>query len=463
MKSRLALAALLSISTASFTALGEVPWVENPELGQGEGLPLGKLELHPSLAAEFGYDTNYFRRGPNDRGPDGEPLPILDTLRLRFTPSLTLVTAQRPVSESSPPPLVRFRLDTRASASYSLFIPLDDTNEFENRNRLNGGIGAGFELFPQRKLTWDGNASYQRALDPSSVGTGDLDFDRDSLQAGTGLTWRPGGGLFEWRAGYTWRGTYFTEDDYSVFNNGQHAIETRGRYRFLPRTAALFRSEYRFVRYSDTGSDQVLTDGETLRSQLGIAGLFTTRFAFRAMAGWAASFFKARNGIDPQNYDGPVGNAEVKWFVSPTRDAVPESAIVNLSSVALGYEHSYAHSYLGPFYKTDRGYLTLEYFIGGVIVTSLQGYVAYIKYPDFVISPEPGAEVFTDVSETRLGARLFAEYRFARNVGLNSTISYDRNISDDEFDLAPDDPMNGSRDDLEYKRFQAFVGVRVFW
>ena len=463
MKFRLALAtaALLAASSTTLTASAQQPWVDDPDMGEGEGIPIGELDFHPSLAGEFGYDSNYLRRGPNDLAADGSRLPVVDTLRLRITPSLTLNTRHKHRSVTEPPPMVLFKLNTVAAASYNVFIPLDSTNEFNDRNRLGGGADLGFEVFPYRVVTWDVEAGYRRTIDPSSVATGDFDFDRHTLTAGTGVTWRPGGGLFEWRAGYDWMGTYFSEGDYNLFNNGQHTISTRGRWRFLPRTAWLFDAHYRFLRYADQSTDQIQNDGEIVRSRLGIAGLVTNRFAFRVMAGWAASFYDARNGFSPQNFDGPVGNAEIKWFVTPAPGESPDSAPVGLSSIALGFEHDYGHSYLGPFYQTDRGYLTFRYFIGQVVVTSLQGYVAHISYPDFVITP--GGQVYSGVAETRIGARLFAEYRAARNVGINTTISYDQNISGNEFELNPTDPMDQSRDDLAYSRFQAFAGVRVFW
>lgn len=471
MKSRLAFAALLLATTTPLHGSAqEQPWVEDPDIGEGTGIAMGDFELHPSFAAEFGYDSNYLRRGPRDLGVDGQPLPIIGSLRLRLTPSLRIATATaHSRSDSAPAPVARFRLNTVASAGYSIFIPLEDTDEFEDRGRLGGGVGAGFELFPVGKVTWDVHGAYSHTVDPSSVAGGELDFDRHSLNAGTGVTWRPGGGLFEWRLGYDWRGTYFTEDDYDTLDNGQHTVGTKGRWRFLPRTALLFDSRYRFVHYFDESSEQVQVGGETIQSQVGLAGLFTNRFAFRVMGGWAASFFDAQPGLR-NNFDGPVGNAEIKWFMTPSRGDVPDSATFHLSSVAVGYSHDYGHSYLGPFYASDRGYLAFKYFIGNAVATSLQGYVAYNTYPDFIYVANGPPQ--TDVSETRVGGTLFAEYRVTSNVGINATLAYDRNISDDAFRLAPNDmpdpndpnaQPNLSQDGLEYQRFQAFAGIRMFW
>lgn len=447
MKHPLALAVLLTISTAALSASAQQPWIKDRRLGEGPGIRMGDVELHPSVAGEVGYDSNYFQRGPED------PAPVVDSIRFRITPSLTLSTLgpQRTESDSenASPPLLNF--DLTGFATYNAFVPLDDVNDFNGRSRLGGGINVALELFPRRPITWDINGGYRRSIDPSDVATGDTDFDRHVLRGGTGVTWRPGGGLFEWRVGYGLVTTYFSEGLFNLLNNSQHTFETRGRWRFLPRTALIYDGSYRLIRYSDQGTTQ--PDGDVIQSRIGVNGLVTNRFAFRVIGGWAASFYEV-----PENFDGPVGNAELKFFLTPNPRLQPGSAQVGLSSIAVGYDRSYAHSYLGPFYQRDRGYLTFEYFIGGVVVTSLRGQVSRNAYPTFFVINPAGNQQAVDVHETRLGATLFAEYRVVANFGINTTIEYDRNIAggDNPIPVAPPDDFN-------FSRFQAFLGARVFW
>jgi hypothetical protein len=443
MKLRLALAVLLGTTTVVLSASAQQPWIQDRRLGEGAGIRTGNLELHPSLAAEFGYDSNYFQRGPDD------PVPVVDTLRLLITPSLTLSTLGRARKEDdaadAAPPLLNF--DLGVFGTYNEFIPLDDTDDFDSRSKISGGVNAGLELFPKRPITWDVNASYRRQIDPSDIATGEADFDRHVIRAGTGVTWSPGGGLFEWRVGYGVTATYFSESDFDILNNAQHVFETRGRWRFLPRTAAIYDGSYRLVRYEEEGVAQL--DGEVLQSRIGASGLLTNRFAFQVLGGWAASFYNS-----DQNFDGPVGNAELKFFLRPAPNVQQGSAPVGLSSIAVGYDRAYAHSYLGPFYQRDQGYLMFEYFIGGLIVTSLRGHVARNSYPTFEIAPNE----FVDVHETRLGGTLFAEYRVTSIVGINATFDADRNIGGGENPIPLEPP-----DDLSFTRFQAYLGARVFW
>ncbi len=449
MKLRFALAALLVSCTTALSAYAQQPWIEDRRLGEGAGIRTGNLELHPSLAGEFGYDSNYFQRA------DGEN-PV-GSLRFRVTPSLTLATLgkERKAGDqpgASPPAL---NLNSGAFATYNAFVPLDDGNDFDNRRRLGGGVSLDLELFPRRVFSWDVGGRYLRIIDPSNAAGGASDFDRHTLSAQTGITFRPGGGLFDWRVGYRFIGTYFSDSGFDTqFDNNHHLIETRGRWRFLPRTAVIYDGEYRIIRYADNASLQ--QSGEAIQSRIGLNGLVTNRFAFRVMGGWAASFYDPDPVVGYQNYDGWVANAEVKWFLTPNPSLQPGSAQVGLSSIAAGYERDYANSYLGPFFSRDKGYLNFEYFIGGVAVVSLRGHVALVDYPTFATLASP--EV--NVSETRVGGRLFAEYRASEVVGINTTISYDRNVAsgDNPVPLA----MGGS-DDLDFQRFQVFLGARLFW
>ncbi|HEU5073511.1 MAG TPA: hypothetical protein VFU02_05050 [Polyangiaceae bacterium] len=454
MKLRLAFAVLLGTTTVVLSASAQQPWIQDRRLGEGAGIRTGNLELHPSIAGEFGYDSNYFQRGP------GDPDPVVDTLRLRITPSLTLSTLGRVRADQNTeatPPLLNF--DLGAFATYNEFIPLDDTDDFDNRGKLSGGVNASLELFPKRPIMWDLNAGYRRQIDPSDLATGDTDFDRHVLRAGTGVTWTPGGGLFEWRVGYGVTATYFTEEGFDLLNNAQHVFETRGRWRFLPRTAAIYDGSFRMIRYSEDSQDQV--NGEVIQSRVGLSGLLTNRFAFRVLGGWAASFYNT-----DENFDGPVGNAEVKFFLTPNPRVHASSAPVGLSSIAVGYDRAFAHSYLGPFYQRDQGYLTFEYFIGGVVVTSLRGHISRNAYPTFDVAADADGDPTTpgtnarsiDVHETRLGGTLFAEYRLTSFFGINATFDVDRNIGGGDNPIPVEPP-----DDLDFTRYQAYLGARVFW
>jgi hypothetical protein len=108
----------------------------------------------------------------------------------------------------------------------------------------------------------------------------------------------------------------------------------------------------------------------------------------------------------------------------------------------------------------------LNYFLGGVFVASLEGGFARYSYPRI-------SEFQDSFEQTRIDARLFGEYRFSDIVGLNTTIMYDQAMGGDDIIVAetagadgivgtPDDGPP-TEDNLEYSRFQAYIGMRVFW
>jgi hypothetical protein len=104
-----------------------------------------------------------------------------------------------------------------------------------------------------------------------------------------------------------------------------------------------------------------------------------------------------------------------------------------------------------------------------VFVAQLEGGAGRYQFPQI--------DVLNDAfSQTRIDARLFAEYRLSDTFGINTTLTYDQAIGAgpvDGPDRPPADPGSqadrgvlvspGFYDDLEYRRFQAFVGVRLFW
>ena len=85
MRLGLTLATLVVVTLAPH-ANAQQAWLSDRRVGEGIGIRVGNLELHPGVAGEFGYDSNYFQRS----GEDEEPL--IAAYRLRITPSISLST-----------------------------------------------------------------------------------------------------------------------------------------------------------------------------------------------------------------------------------------------------------------------------------------------------------------------------------------------------------------------------------
>ncbi len=465
MRLRLAIAASLTAFTLAGTAMGQQAWLQDRRYGEGIGLRAGNLELHPSLAAELGYDSNYFQRSGV-----GVEAPLYDAWRLRVTPSLSLSSLRARTRDSNAvgaPPAFTFSL-----GAYATYNELFGSDQVSKQRHLDAGVGGRVNVLANRPIGFDLYGDYVRAGEPSNtpdLGTGVASFNRGSARGGAGATWRPGGGLFEWRLGYEAAYHYFEDTPYDDLNNLHHTINTRGRWRFLPRTALVYQAAYTLVRYTKGGHPQ--PNGDFVEARVGLNGLITSRFAFQANLGWNSTFYEAEAGETTlaQNYDGYVMAAQLKYFLIPTASA--ERATTGISSIALGFQRDFSNSYLGSFYVRDYGYLKLETFIAGMFVGSLQGGVGRYSFPASDIN-NPA------FNQTRLDAEFFGEYRFSDTFGLNVTVNYDRAIGEGPTpngvvvstgNAGPDgiggtaDDVPASFDNLEYSRFQAYLGLRAFW
>jgi Putative beta-barrel porin 2 len=434
MKAGLPLIAALAVALMPARAKAQA-WVSNRDFSEGIGIRAGNLELHPSIGGEFGYDSNFFRSS-EDEG-------VVDVLVLRVTPSLTLSTLGDLRRNATTPRDIDF--SASVYGAYQEIFPLaSEDSEASKQRDIGLGADARLNVFPRRKVGFDMLAAYARTLqtDGSSEDLAGEGFNRNTLRGGVGATWRPGGGLFEWRAGYTATYHSFEDDSFDYLANLHHEVGTRGRWRFLPRSALLFDSTYTFVRYANTTTQ---TDGDAVRARIGFHGLVTYKLALMGMVGWASSFYEPHAGsIAPRQFDSLVGNAEARWFIQPRPDLDSASITTGLSSIAVGYTRSFSNSYQGSFYQRDRGYLQLSTFLLGAVAGGLEFGISRVAFP------ETGA--VAGVSQLRIDSRVFGEYRITDTFAVNATVQYDQVNSD---------PLAG--EELAYRRWQAFVGARLFW
>jgi hypothetical protein len=447
--------ATLSASAQSTASPGAQPWLKDRRYGEGIGIRTGNLELHPAIGAELGYDSNYFQRADEE-----DPVA---TIRLRGTGALSLSTLgpqRRLDGGPAEPPKLNFRAGLFLTGN--LLFPAEDVNDQDETNisdskNVSTGVNFTLDILPQRPWGFDMYGDFVRTAEPSNTGSDDLAFDRDSLRLGAGINWRPGGGLFESRLGYELNYHFFESEAFQDFNNVQHYLKQRNRWRFLPRTALLSDAEIGFLSYT-SGTD-AQQSAQTVKTRIGINGLITHHFALLAMAGWAASFYEPSGPVPARNYDGPVGQAELKWFILPPPTIDPTQATVGLSSIALGYIRDYANSYLANFYRRDRVYGNFSYFIAGQFLVSLEGGYSRLTH---------GTSFFADgtvrsgsFGEDRVDATLFGEYRPSDIVGINTTLRYTASLNDE---LIPTQATAGAtNDNLQFSRYEAWLGARVFW
>lgn len=449
---RLTVAAALAFALVAGSASAAQPWLEDRRYGEGIGIRVGRFEFHPGVSAEFGYDSNFFQRASSG---ELENLPVRDAWRLRVTPSFTLSTFNarraRVAERAGATPLINF-----SANAYLAYSELFGNDEVAKQRRFDVGVGAKADIAPQRPFGADLYADFVRNGEPSNVADLTQSFDRGEARGGAGVSWRPGGGLFDWRLGYEATYSYFEDRPYTELQNLQHSILTHGRWRILPRSGFLYDARYTFLRYLKRDAPQ--PSGDSLQARLGFSGLVTNRIAFLIMGGWHSTFYEGQSATTVRNYDGYVGQAELKYFIMAQGG---ESAVTGLSSFTVGFLRDATNSYLGSFYTRDRGYVSFDYFLGGIIVTNVSGGFSHDSFPRANVENP-------SFTQNHIDATLFSEYRFSDTLGLNLTVSYDQSL-----DKGPNpagfyvgtDPatLNPAYDNLQYQRVQAYLGLRLFW
>jgi hypothetical protein len=445
------------LALPAVAAAQEQIWLRDRRYTEGPGYRVGDFEIHPGAAAEFGYDSNYLRRAASET-PAG-------SLRLRLTPSVSLATLSQQRKEEgggqAPPPSVEFK--GAASLTYNEFFPVGaggDAAALRAQRDVGVMLDLGLVIFPRRSWSGNLNFGYMRALTPTEQGVVNASqdkfaFTRDMPRGAAELIWTPGAGLFEWRLGYSFSGTIFESSQFSTLTNFQNSITTRGRWRFLPRTALIYDASFGFVTY--TGPAQEAQGGKLpshpMRARLGINGLITPSFSILAMAGWGASFYSpASDPFARQDFDSVIGQLELKWFLTPSPTVEAGSlSTPTLSSVSVGFVRDFYDSYIGNFYERDRGYLSFSFFYGGKFLIVADGGAGPIRYPQSIVSGQH-VNAFTDI---RIDAGLFAEYRFKDWFGVNASVRYNENINKSPISIPGTTP-----DDLSFRDIEAYLGLR---
>jgi hypothetical protein len=459
MKARFLFAAIAVAYVGHSTSASAQAFLSDPRLTEGLGIKAGDFELHPGVAGEVGYDSNYFQTsGDNTAGPPRIQEPVYDAYRLRITPSLSFASHGARAGQEGGGPAPTLNLKGHAAASYNALF-FGSSDNIASQNNVSGTAGVGADILPAQRWGGDVSADYTRVLEASNEAAVSNAYKRDALRGAANIIWRPGGGLFSWKLGYAIAATLFEDASFQTMNNLKHTLSTGGSWKFLPRTAIFYRGNLSWLDYVNSNAPTTLSGGMTADSQLGLNGLISNYFGLLAMGGWASTFYAPAAG-KAQNYDSFVGQAQVTWYPSPQHRLLQGDTPVGLSSVAAGYTRNIGQSYLGTYYQRDRGYLNGTYFFGEKFVLALAGGFSHITRPATYFNTGavqlPGGTV-----ENRVDALAFLEYRLSPTVGANLTFRYDAELSNVAVPLDPGNPAQAA-DQLQFSRYQAYLGLRWF-
>jgi hypothetical protein len=444
-------------------------WLADRRYTEGTGIRTGDLELHPGIGGEVGYDSNWFLRSHTEGANilNGPPtLPPADAAIFRITPSFSVSTLGQQRLDNGgtariEPRLISFRAG--ASATGRFFIG----KEMSRQHNVGIGSDARLDINQGRPIGFGIFAGYNRLIQPQVVADPNLSFNRSDLRGGAEIIAIPGGGTLDMRGSYQLQAALFEETNGAPYSSITHEAGVKNRWRFRPRTALFSDTTLRFINYPNAArASNYLNDSTPLRTRLGVTGLITDRFGALLAAGYGATFQK--DTVLLKQYDSINAQAEGTFYLGSGAGAdEPGKATLLLSTVSLGFIRDFQTSLLGNFYNTNKLYAKIEYWFGGKMVVRLDGFGEQLNYPDAFLNVGPGVPPTRAVGEFtnyRVGAGLFSEYRFTASFGLNTTIDYVQQISDTQI---PAGTLPGSTVagvfDLNYRRFQAFLGARYFF
>lgn len=243
--------------------------------GATTGFPIGeKSRIHTELSVGAGYDSNPLR---NDEALGQQPDP---DGRVLVRPGVVVAV---------PGSSVRFGLG--AHASIFQYFGLSNTNQRGNTQigadaNLDFALGSkssvvGFSL----SNTFVRTPSYFDQV--GTIGADEVKLKQWANQGVARLTLRPGGGALEFDLGYTNTLNLYDELDKSM----QHGAIFETRYKFLPKTAAVFHADFTvFEVLGEFENASIPTRPSTpYNITLGLVGQLTSRISVDVAAGFGDS------------------------------------------------------------------------------------------------------------------------------------------------------------------------------
>lgn len=463
--------AVVPVATLSWSSTASAQgWLADRRFAEGPGIRTGDLELHPGIGGEVGYDSNWFFRSYKE-GPtivNGAPLnPPRDAAIFRITPSFYVSTLGQQRTDAGgntrlEPRVVSFRGGVSATGRLFLGKEMDQQHNIglnaDARLDINQGRPIGFGVF----------GAYTRLIQPQVVADPNLSFNRDDIRGGAEIVGMPGGGAFDIRGGYQINASLFEQSNGTPYSNYTHEVYVKNRWRFRPRTALFHDTSLRFIHYPNASRAlNYLNDSTPLRTRLGLTGLLTDRFGTLLAIGYGATFFDNPNAVSTTQFDSITGQAEGTLYLGQggAQDN-PGQASLLLSTVSLGFLRDFQNSLLGNYYDSNKVYGKLEYWFGGRTVIRFDVYGEQVNYPTVFYNAPGGAptQVTGAFTNYRIGGGAFAEYRFTSSFGINTTLDYIQQLSDTQLQAnAVGTAGTPLVFDLNYRRFQAFLGARYFF
>lgn len=313
--------------------------------GEANGIKFGDARLHPFIDIEPWFDS---AAALVESGTPGRYVTAGDLL-FHFRPGLKLEVPSSIIA-----------LTLLGNAEYVLYSGILNTG---TRAASHFAADADLDLMINRDGQFSVDIGDHFVRSDRNSSTPSLNFGTLSLfnEARLKLIIKPYNGAISIEPGYKFGAEIFTSassiavcpdgsnsscdpSQISMYDYLNHNISLNGRWRFLPKTALVFDSNFGIRTYINPGSTGIMT----LKAALGVAGLLTTHWEVLLRVGWGHDF-------TANSYSSVIGQAEVGYIFSQT------------GSVKLGYVRTFEPTG-GTTYVTfgdDRAYLEGRLLLGG--------------------------------------------------------------------------------------------------
>ena len=453
-------AAVLVLIGAPSEAAAQSAWMSDRSRTQGPGFRVGDFELHPGIGVEIGYDSNLYYSSDSPP-PTGVAPPLQDSGILRATAHLLFSTRtqQRRTEgeagggegnqQAASQPSVTFQGGISGSF-YTFFNDLDRTNMEVDAN-------LGLTILPGRPFSIQITDDFGRSIRPFTENLGMVSYGRITNDAGLRLNFSTEGQLLQISAGYNFKLDFFEEPQFQFGNRFQHVLSLQETFRFLPQTAIIHRTQFTILDYFGPRSITALTpsvnSGFLLRTQVGINGAITNEFSVLAMVGYSAGFFdqsSAGSAYD-QEYESLSAQVQARWRIEEN------------TNLTFGYDRDFQPSFLGNFYRVDRGVAAFQTIIDGQFLLGVDASFGYYEFGAALASDGTTPVGSTSTrGDFRLISSIFAEYRFTDYLGVNGTLRYTGNFTDYAY-VIPAAGAGTFLDPAQFNKFEAWLGVRLFY
>ncbi len=441
--------ALATLAPASAEAQS---WLSDRSRTEGPGFRVGDFELHPGIGVEIGYDSNLYYTADDDPRMDARQ----DSGILRATAHLMVATRgpeRRAEGEAGggeenqgtqSQPAVTFRGGVSGSF-YTFFNDIDRSNM-----ELDASLALG--ILPGRAFSVNISDEFGRSIRPFTENSdARASFGRIRNNAGIQANFATSGDVLKIGVGYNFMLDFFEDERFQYGSNFRHLITLNETFRFLPETAILHDTTVTILDYFGTSplTPTRVSDGVLLRTRAGLNGAFTTNFSVLAMAGYAAGFFNSVGAYD-QEYESVIAQIEARWQIEQN------------TRLTFGYVRDFQPSFLGNFYRLDRGFANFQVLIGGSFLLGVEIGGGYYEF-GAIVQPDGMTAVGSSVDrgDVRLDAEIFAEYRFTDWLGVNATLQYNGSFTDFQYRI--DSDTGPVPNPAGFNKFQAWFGVRVFY